>query len=147
MKTLLVLFLVSVSTAAQADVLKCWNTYGRSRVPFITATIVSNSELTDLTVNPKSATGFATSLQAKVESVVGVEITTKRSPYVGNQEFHSNDFRIILPMSLANDDLLAAQQTGIGMGKGENGVAIGSWEGDGAGSHFSVRLRCRSYAK
>ncbi len=149
MKTFLTLIFATVSSAAHADVLKCWNTYGHDRRPVITATIVSDSELADLTVNAKSGGGFSEHLQANGESVVGTEIVTKRSPYIGNQEFLAEDFRLILPMSLDNADLLAAQKTGIGMGKGENGVAIGSFNdgGDGAGNHISVRLRCRSYTR
>lgn len=153
MKALMLCLMLSlVSGFAYADTLKCWNVYGRrtDKVPLLTATIVSNSELADLTVISKGESGgFEDHLQANGESVLGTLITTRRSPYVGNNEFLADDFRLILPPKLDSASLRAAQETGIGMGKGENGVAIGSFDdgGDGAGSHISVRLRCRSYSQ
>lgn len=148
MKTLLFLlvfvFNVSVSSAAT---LKCWDVYSpRGAKPTIVARVLSDQELADFEVNTVEE-NFTSYLKAPVGTVTGALIESNRSPYKGNQEFDLAGSRLILPIRLDRDSLLEAQKTGIGMGAGENGVIIGDVgdDGDGGGSHFSVRLRCRSY--
>jgi hypothetical protein len=157
LKLILPALLILGTASAEARVLKCWNKYSRSRIPLITAKIKSNSKLAMVTVNNPTPGDdgddgqgeFEDNLQANGETVQATLITSRRSPYVGNNEFQLTDFRLILPTSLSDANLITKLNTGIGMGPGENGVAIGSFDngGDGAGSHISVRLRCRNYAK
>lgn len=156
-KLVLPALLVFGTISAEARVLKCWNKYSRSRIPLITAQIKSNSKLATVTVNNPSPGDdnddgigeFEDNLQSNGETVKAKLITTRRSPYIGNNEYQLTDFRLILPTSLSDENLKLKLETGIGMGAGENGVAIGSFDdgGDGAGSHISVRLRCRNYPR
>lgn len=132
---------------AHADTLKCWNTYSkRGAVPTIVADVVSDQELNNFAVNTKPD-DFTSHLKTPEGAVRGELIISNRSPYKNNREFDLAGARLILPAQLDNANLLRAQEGVNGFSPGENGVVIGSFHGDGAGSHFSVRLRCRAYQR
>lgn len=140
LKALLAVF-VFAGTAASASTLKCWNTYSKSKVPFFRAEVVDNNTLVGVRILHKN-----TEVKNTEGKVKGELITSNRSPYKGNNRFQLTNAELTLPVDLSPQALIAKEKTGIGMGKGENGVLIYSSEfGDGAGSHVSIRLRCRNY--
>ncbi|HEY8278012.1 MAG TPA: hypothetical protein VIH99_00220 [Bdellovibrionota bacterium] len=144
MKYALILALSLGSFAAQAETLKCWNTYSkRGSKPTLVAEIVSNSKLDRFEINQNSDDNSAL-LKAPRGAEKGEIITSNHSPYKGNQEFSLEDARLLLPAKLDAKSLLKAHGTK-GFSDDENGVIIGYGDGDGAGSHFSIRLRCRAY--
>ncbi len=145
--TLFALSLATLSSSAQAETLKCWNTFSpRGSAPALVANIVADDELNQLEA-PKQGKQSGDEIEVPSGSVRGALITSNRSPYKGNQEFALTNVRLILPVRLDAQSLLEAEKTGIGRSRGENGVMIGKFKGstDG-GSHFSYRLRCRNYA-
>lgn len=89
--------------------------------------------------------GWDSNLKIPGERVVEPAlITSNHSPYKGNNEYVLVNARLILPVDLSPEALKAKIKTGIGLGGGENAAIIGNMEdGDGAGSHYSIRLRCR----
>lgn len=137
------------ANAASAETLKCWNTYSKKGTPpLIVAQIVADNELTGFELNRREGSYNEDEVEIPSGPVVGELITSNRSPYKGAQEFQLERGRLLLPARLDAQSLIEAQKTGIGMGAGENGVIIGSWRdgGDGAGNHYSIRLRCRAYS-
>lgn len=148
MKIVLILGIL-FANAASAETLKCWNTYSKKGTPpLIAAQIVSDSELDRFEINRQEGNYNEAEVEVPAGAVKGELITSNRSPYKGNQEFFLESGRMILPARLDAQSLIDAQKTGIGQGPGENGVITGNWKtgGDGAGSHYSIRLRCRAYA-
>lgn len=134
----LVLFAGSTSFAGQ---LNCWKTNFRDvKKPYMTAEIVADNKLKNIRFLYKN-----TEEKDIARTVVGKKIVTKHSPYLGNVRYDIGS-DLILPGDLSNAALIRAEEKGIGYGKGENGVIIGSFSsgGDGAGNHYSTRLSCRS---
>lgn len=147
---LVLIFGILFANAASAETLKCWNTYSKKgSLPLIVANIVSDTELDRFELNRQEGNYNESEIEIPAGAVKGELITSNRSPYKGAQEFYLDNGRLLLPARLDAQSLIDAQKNGIGMGAGENGVIIGSWKsgGDGAGNHFSIRLRCRAYAR
>lgn len=147
MKTLILATIILGSLSAQALEIACWDIYSKkgSR-PYIAATVVENNGLADVRLNKRTDDGFDSNLAIPNEPVLQANaITSNRSPYKGNNEYYFENARLILPADLSPEALKAKIAVGIGMGAKENGVLIGNMaDGDGAGSHYSVRLRCFS---
>lgn len=147
-KTIFLLsFVLFTGSMVEASNLKCWNTYSKKGAkPILSATIVSDETLKDfeLNTNKEDSTAY---LRAPKGTETGEIITSNRSPYKGQREFDLAGSRLILPPQLDAQTLLDVSKANEGPARGENGVIIGTDpNGDGAGSHFSVRLRCRNYA-
>lgn len=144
--SLSVLFILATGSFADAETLKCWNTYARrGAAPTIVASIVSDEELADFQVNrnPNDDTKY---LKTPEGNEIGSIISSNRSPYKGMREFDLAGSRLILPPNLDAGTLEEISRQHEGRKRGENGVIIGRMGGTpDAGDHFSVRLRCRAY--
>lgn len=131
--------------AKSQHILKCWNAYFlNARAPYMSAVIVEDNVLSNIRFHYKNNDGkFPTAPAGQIE---GQLITSNRSPYKGMNDFiittelHGPD-RLILPTDLSNENLQLVSQSHRNR---ENGVVIGTFDGDGSGSHFSVRLVCTS---
>jgi hypothetical protein len=149
MKVLLFTILFTTTASAYAGELACWNTYARRGArPVLTATIVNNNTLSNVKINLSDESRASYQLVESQGKIKGEEITSNRSPYKGNNAFAlETDGRLVIPTDLSSENLRVSLSTGISRNAtpGENAVIIGSLaDGDGAGSHFSIRMRCRS---
>ncbi len=140
-KLMVLLTTLMLAHTASADILQCWNAYAKKDAePTLMAKIVYPSTLTSFIIN-RNEEDFTRFLTEKPnDSANGVLITTKRSPYYGKRDYDlGSGQRFILPASLNQESLRDALSK---FTPQENAVIIGTFDGDGAGSHFSVRLRC-----
>lgn len=149
MKNLILSASIIISSYTMAakpqPILKCWNAYFiNARVPYLSAVIEQDNVLSNIRFHYKNNEGKIPS--APAGQVAGELITNNRSPYKGMNDFYiSTEFygaeRLILPVDLSNENLLIVSKSHRNR---ENGVVIGSFDGDGTGSHFSIRLVCTS---
>lgn len=132
------------AAAPRAATLECWKThFTHARVPFMSAVIEDDHILSNIRFHYRENGVIPAAPKGEVE---GQLITSNRSPYKGMNNFNiQTSFygmeRLILPADLSSRNLAALTRAYY---KGENAVIIGNFNGDGAGSHFSVRLICRS---
>lgn len=145
--TLIVIY-STVSASEAAVRIKCWNkTNENATAPFIIADIEYHNQLSNIRfIYKKSMAKMGVTVKDHLDSVTATEITSNRSPYKGAQRFAVKESGyLILPTDLTNEKLKRVLKKGIGMGPGENGVFITSYDQrDGAGSHVSYRLTCES---
>lgn len=141
MKNLILLASILIGSNSFAATLQCWKTnFTQVRTPFMSATIEDHHILSNVRFHYKNDGVVPLAPKGEIE---GEMITTNRSPYKGMNDFDITVsflgmHRLILPADLSNSNLKKSVKYG------ENGVIIGSTEGDSAGSHFSVRLICQS---
>lgn len=151
MKVLLIIGMMLAGQVSQAATLKCWKTSFKPpkgpKTPFMSATIVRKGVISNLKYHYKQDGEYIKAPEGRVQAEV---ITTSRSPYKGYFDYDVRNgeeygfYRLILPTDLSNKNLIKIEKRNK---SSENGVLIGDFEGDGAGSHFSVRLSCRSNVK
>lgn len=148
LKLVVTTFAFALSTAAFADTLSCWKTnFTDPTTPFMTATIVGNNTLSNITFNYKNSGEDNTPGHTKATYIDPDDKKDTHSPYKGNDRYTlKNGDTLVLPTDLSNKNLRKVLKGGIGYYKGENGVIIGSWaDGDSeGGNHYSIRLDCSS---
>ncbi len=137
-----------VASSSFASTLQCWEVnFSKVATPFMTATIKSNTTLSDIKFLYKNANqgGVDGSEQNTLGTIKGKIETSVHSPYKGDVKYSlQNGDTLILPANLANAYLQSIRNLGVGLGAGENGVIIGfSSDGEGGG-HYSYRLLCQS---
>jgi hypothetical protein len=148
LKTTLLLLVISLGGAAAADTLNCWKTnFTDPKSPFMSATIVGNSVLSNITFNYKNSGEENTPGHVKPTYIDPADKKDTHSPYKGNNRYTlKNGDTLVLPVDLSNKNLKKVLKKGIGEYKDENGAIIGFWkDGDSeGGNHYSVRLNCES---
>jgi hypothetical protein len=140
MKTHVVVLLgFLASQMAFAETLTCYNARSQKNYAQMSAKIISDSKLEDVTFArwlKTSSTGLT-----DYASVRGKLNSNNRSPYKGKMTYDlENGDTLSLPADLSAKGL---QKALVG---GENGVIMGNakdWN-DGAGNHYSYQLRCVS---
>lgn len=147
MKSFLTLAVLLIANQSMAASLACWNTYGKDKTPYMTATVSGESTLENLKFNNLPDYAAEQNMKGPVE---GTEIVSNHSPYVGNVSYTlTNGAVLILPGDLSNESLSGAASSSFSKFDGEgsrvNAVIIGYNTEDGeGGGHYSVRLHCTS---
>jgi hypothetical protein len=148
-KLVLAALSLTLTQAAFAETLTCYNTYTHNAnpAPTLTAKIISNSHLEDVTF-AKWIKNETTGLE-DYDSLKGKLNESNHSPYKGVMDYSlPNGDTLYLPTDLSEASLKKAAKTPVvrGFNAGENGVIIGNAKNysDGAGNHYSYRLRCES---
>lgn len=149
MKNLFFIIAILFVQSSFSAELTCWlRTLKEARVPFMTATINSNSRISDIKFNYKKSMAVnGVTVKDFPGIITGEVIKNNRSPYKGLVNYFVKDAgSLVLPRDLSNTNLEEVEKSGIGFYKDENGVLITEFDegGDGAGSHVSYRLSCRS---
>lgn len=148
---LITVTLISATHALAAN-LACWDLYARSgAAPAFTATIQNNNSLTNIRLLVNKGIFGPFDKSGLVSAAKGIEITSNRSPYRGNQNFlltEDADIRVILPFSLDSESvqntIFKAGNLPANLAQRQNGVIEVAGRRHHSGGSIFIRMHCVS---